>query len=101
MLTSGGVYSNFHAYVDDNGYYKDGENYWKILNRDLKGDFEVPVVHGCYVVRKHMVRCLRYSDGSCRAEYVILSAALRQALVRQYIDNTFDYGTILGYRRKS
>jgi hypothetical protein len=101
MLTSEGAYSNFHAYVDDNGYYKSGENYWKILNRDLQGVFEVPVVSGCYVVRKDKVPLLRYADGSRRAEYVILSAGLRQARVRQYIDNTFDYGTILGYGRKS
>ena len=101
MLNSGGVYSNFHAYVTDNGYYKEGENYWTILNRELRGIFQVPVVNGCYVVRKDIVPQLCYDDGSRRAEYVMLSSRLRQALIPQYIDNTFDYGIILDNSNKS
>ena len=30
MLVYDNVYSNFHAYVDDNGYFKAGANYESI-----------------------------------------------------------------------
>ncbi len=101
MLISDGSYSNFHAYVDVNGYYKGGDNYHKILTRELKGIFNVPVVNGCYLINCKYLKYVKYADGSKRAEYVIFSDCLRKNLVPQYIDNTFNYGVLVNYQGRS
>lgn len=101
MLISGGMYSNFHAYIDANGYYRGGDNYHRILTREQKGIFGVPVVNGCYLIRHRYLRSIAYNDGSGRAEYVVACDSLRKNGVPQYIDNTFNYGILVNYEGKS
>jgi hypothetical protein len=100
MLIADGVYSNFHAEVDENGYYKPSDRYFQILNRDAKGIHDVPVVNGCYLIRCDRVKYVTYDDGSGRLEYVIFSDVMRKCLVPQYIDNTFNYGLMVNYADK-
>jgi hypothetical protein len=100
MLTYDGYYSNFHAYVDDNGYYRGGDNYTKIINRELKGIHNVPVVNGCCLIQHRRLKYVTYDDGSGRQAYVIFSDALRKQLIPQYIDNTCNHGIILNYQNK-
>jgi glycosyltransferase involved in cell wall biosynthesis/SAM-dependent methyltransferase len=87
-------YSNYHAEIDANGYYKDSDQYQWILNQWLRGIHEVPVVHCTYLVRADVVRKLSYLDGSDRHEYVVFSASARKANVPQYLDNRQVYGYI-------
>ena len=101
MLTYDGIYSNFHADVDPNGYFKTTEYYWHILSRKAKGIHSVPVVNECYLVRNDCLQYIRYRDWSGRARYVIFSDHLRRNLIPQYIDNTFNYGGGVNYRNKS
>lgn len=100
MLTYDGVYSNFHAYVDVNGYYQGGEQYWRILRREVKGIHQVPVVNACYFIRHDQLKYVRYKDGTGRLEYVVFSDYLRQNLVQQYIDNRLNYGIFVNYAEK-
>ncbi len=100
MLTYDGVYSNFHAYVDVNGYYQGGEQYWRILRREVKGIHQVPVVNACYFIRHDQLKYVRYKDGTGRLEYVVFSDYLRQNLVQQYIDNRLNYGIFVNYDGK-
>jgi hypothetical protein len=100
MLLSDSFYSNFHAYVDDNGYYKDGDNYYKILSRNMKGIHDVPVVNGCYLIRHDCLSHVAYEDGSARLAYVVFSDRLRKNRIPQYIDNTRNYGIILNHLNK-
>jgi hypothetical protein len=97
MLVYDGVYSNYHAYTDQNGYYRDGDHYWKIIRREARGIHEVPVVNACYLVRNDRLEYLRYKDGSGRTDYVVFSETLRKRLIPQYIDNRYNYGVILNY----
>jgi hypothetical protein len=92
MLIYDGHYSNFHASVDDSGYFKDGELYNKILRRKLKGIHQVPVVKECYLVRHDCVKYIVYSDGSERDEYVIFSDELRKQSIPQYVDTPIIMG---------
>lgn len=101
MLISDSTYSNFHANVDANGYFRGGENYQRILAREIRGLIEVPVVNGCYLVRHEYLGQIKYNDGSQRLEYVIASDSLRKSLVPQYIDNTFNYGILVDYKNKN
>ena len=101
MLVYDGQYSNFHAYVDDRGYYRSGENYHKILSRELNGVLNVPVVNSCYLVRNEWLKYVDYDDHSGRLEYVIFSDALRKNGIPQYIDNTCNYGIMVNYKGKT
>jgi GR25 family glycosyltransferase involved in LPS biosynthesis len=87
-------YSNYHAEIDDSGYYRNSDQYMWILQQWVSGVIEVPVVHTTYLVRADVLPELSYLDGTSRYEYVIFSDSARKADVQQYIDNRQVYGYI-------
>jgi hypothetical protein len=101
MLVYDGTYSNFHADVDHNGYFRQSNYYSQIAKREIRGIFNVPVVNGCYWIDRDCLKYVAYDDGSGRHDYVIFSDILRKNLVPQYIDNTFNYGIMLSYSAKT
>lgn len=88
------LYSNYHAEIDDNGYYVDCDQYSWILNRSVRGVVEVPVVHCTYLVRADVISDLTYEDGTARHEYVVFSESARERGIVQYFDNRQIYGYI-------
>jgi len=89
-----GYYSNFFAEVDPNGFYGHCDQYHWILQRRIRGVFEVPVVHCTYLIRADVIPRLGYLDGSERYEFVVFSDSARKAGIQQYIDNRQIYGYI-------
>ena len=87
-------YSNYHAEIDSSGYFKGCDQYFWILNRHVRGIFEVPVVHCTYLVRSDVIPELTYEDESKRHEYVVFSDSARKAGIPQYFDNRQIYGYI-------
>ncbi len=87
-------YSNLHAEIDDNGYFRDCAQYELIMSRRIQGLIEVPLVHCTYAVRADVIEHLNYDDGSGRHEYVVLSDSARKASIPQYFDNRQVYGYI-------
>jgi hypothetical protein len=92
MSTS--YYSNFHADIDEFGYYKDCPLYYNIFNNEITGIFQVPVVHCTYLMQREVFDKVCYDDNSQRYEYVIFSNCLRYLKVPQYIDNRRTYGIL-------
>ena len=72
------LYSNYHAEIDENGYYKDCDQYTWIANRWIRGVLEVPVIHCTYLVRADVINDLNYEDGTTRHEYVVFYACSEQ-----------------------
>jgi len=93
-IDPGAFYSNFHAEVDDRGYYKKNDQYDWVLNRFVRGLVEVPVVHCTYLLRTDVLPELSYEDISGRHEYVVFSESARRAGIPQYLDNRQIYGYI-------
>ena len=93
-IAPGAIYSNYHAEIDPNGYYRDCDQYMWILNRWIRGVVEVPVVHTTYLVRADAIPELTYQDETSRPEYVVFSDSARRAGVPQYLDNRQIYGYI-------
>jgi hypothetical protein len=89
---AGSRYANFHAKVDENGYFLDCPEYDSIVQRRQTGVLPVDVVHCTYLVRCDAIPSLRYEDGSRRYEYVIFSDSARRAGIPQFIDNRTVYG---------
>lgn len=85
-------YSNYHADIDQNGYFKDCQQYEWILTQALTGIIELPVVHCTYLIRADVIPRLDYHDGSGRHEYVIFSDCARRQHIPQYYDNRQLYG---------
>ncbi|MGH1590380.1 glycosyl transferase [Methylobacterium phyllosphaerae] len=85
-------YSNFHAEIDAQGYYRHCDQYDWVLNRWLTGIIEMPVVHCTYLVRTDVIPFLTYQDGTDRHEYVIFSDSARRNNIVQYLDNRQIYG---------
>lgn len=88
------IYSNFHGEIDAAGYYEACDQYFWIINRWVRGIFEVPVVHCTYLVRQDIIGALSYQDETERHEYVIFSESARKASVPQYFDNRQIYGYV-------
>jgi GR25 family glycosyltransferase involved in LPS biosynthesis/SAM-dependent methyltransferase/tetratricopeptide (TPR) repeat protein len=93
-IGAGNFYSNYHAEIDANGYYKACDQYHWILNRWVRGVMEMPVVHCTYLIRADVLNDLTYEDGSNRFEYVVFSDSARKSRVPQYLDNRQVYGYI-------
>jgi GR25 family glycosyltransferase involved in LPS biosynthesis/glycosyltransferase involved in cell wall biosynthesis len=93
-IAPGGFYSNYHAEIDANGYFKGCDQYQWILNRWLRGVHEVPVVHCTYLVRADVLNELSYEDATARYEYVVFSDSARKSGVVQYLDNRQVYGYV-------
>lgn len=87
-------YANYHAAVDENGYYASSPFYHFILNHQIRGLIELPVVHCTYFIRHEVSDKMSYDDGSYRYEYVIFSDNARKQNITQYIDNRKMYGRI-------
>jgi glycosyltransferase involved in cell wall biosynthesis len=90
----GQFYSNYHAEIDANGYYKECDQYHWLLNRWVRGVLEVPVVNGTYLVRADVLPDLTYEDETARHEYVVFSHSARKAGITQYLDNRQVYGYV-------
>ena len=60
----GELYSNYHAAIDDNGYYEECDQYAWALNRWVRGVLEMPVVNGTYLIRADVLEDLAYEDGT-------------------------------------
>ncbi|MDI9847742.1 glycosyltransferase family 2 protein [Rhodoblastus sp. 17X3] len=93
-IEAGKFYSNFHAEIDADGYYRHCDQYHWMLNRWARGLLEVPVVHCTYLVRSDLLNDLTYEDATQRYEYVVFSDSARKAGIPQYLDNRQVYGYI-------
>lgn len=94
LLYSNNAYSNFHSKIDENGYHLPCPNYLPILNREIKGLIELPVVHCTYLVRYEYLSLMTYDDESYRYEYVIFSDNARKKGIPQYLDTREVYGNL-------
>lgn len=87
-------YSNFHAAIDENGYFKGDRVYYLCLEQAIRGVFLMPVVHCTYLVKCTSAQSLIYDDKSGRHEYVVFSESARVSGVDQYLDNRMVYGYV-------
>lgn len=94
LKTGHNAYSNYHAAIDVNGYLTECSLYYQLLNREIRGLIEVPVIHCTYFIRYEYLNRLTYDDESYRYEYVIFSDSARKNSIPQYIDTREDYGYI-------
>ena len=94
-ISPSAFYSNFHADIDANGYFKECSQYHWVLSRWVRGVLEMPVVHCTYLIRADVLNELTYEDGSGRHEYVVFCASARNSNVPQYLDNRQVYGYIV------
>lgn len=94
LKTGDSMYANYHAAIDQNGYYEGCPLYDMLWHGQVKGLVEVPVVHCTYLVRHEALDKITYDDASWRYEYVIFSDSARKAGIPQYIDTRRVYGRI-------
>lgn len=94
LLYSNNAYSNFHSAIDSNGYHIPCPHYLTILNRNIKGLIELPVVHCTYLIRYEYLSQMCYDDESYRYEYVIFSDNARKKQIPQYLDTREVYGNL-------
>lgn len=94
LLHTSYAYSNFHYNVDANGYYADSQFYIPLVNQEIKGLIQVPVVHCTYFIKHEVLDKMSYDDESYRYEYVVFSDNARKKNIPQYLDTRESYGKI-------
>jgi len=94
-------YANLHYACDHNGFYRNHPMYNNVIDRIVKGIFEVSVVHCTYLVKRDCIDKLTYCDGSTTYEYVIFAKSARENGIKQYIDNRTPYGGLIFDSRSS
>ncbi len=94
-IEAGSYYSNYHAEIDDRGYYRECDQYHWLLNGYVRGIVEVPVVHCTYLIRADVLTQLTYEDETDRHEYVVFSDSARKAGIPQYLDTRVTYGYLV------
>ncbi len=94
LLHSSFAYSNFHADIDEHGYYKESSFYLPLVNQEIKGLIQVPVIHCTYFIRHEVLNEMSYDDESYRYEYVIFSDNARKRGIPQYLDTREGYGYV-------
>lgn len=92
LRTGNNLYSNYHAAIDADGYYAHSPFYIPLLNREIKGLVELPVVHCTYFVRSSVLARMSYHDHTERYDYVIFSDTARKKGIPQYLDTRELYG---------
>lgn len=85
-------YANYHHPVTANGYYQDSEEYFALLNGQVRGVYAVDLVHCTYLIHPDTLPYVSYHDDTQDYEYVIFSRNLRNAGIEQYLDNRKIYG---------
>jgi hypothetical protein len=53
-------YSNYHYSVDNNGYYSSNPFYFNIIKHEIRGIFEVKVVHCTYFIHNRLQYLLKF-----------------------------------------
>lgn len=92
LRQTGKLYSNYHYFVDSNGYYLESPEYYWIFDQKVKGLIEVQAINHVVLYRTSAVSLLSFSDKSGRPEYIAASACMRKFKIPQYIDNRHVYG---------
>jgi hypothetical protein len=73
----GAYYSNHDSEVDQDGHFVTIDQYFWIIERRVRGVFEVPLVHCAYLIRSDVIPELNYLDGTDRYEYRVFAASAR------------------------
>jgi hypothetical protein len=87
-------YSNYHDKVDSFGSIIAEENYYKILNQEIKGIIDCMCVHCTYLIKREYLSELTYLEDSDRWEYMVFSNSARDKEIPQYLDNRTIYGVL-------
>jgi hypothetical protein len=93
----GSGYSNFFTKTDANGYFAADPLYNQIRYREIRGAFEVPVVHCTYLVERSVIvdKKVTYLDGSNRYDFVVFADSARKSGVKMVICNEQHFGYLL------
>ena len=88
VQNNGDAPRGFYLQCAENGYWKDTPLSRPIWNKDIRGIFEVDLVHMCYMMRTdNLMRGISYHTDGVKMEYVTFSESARQNGIRQYVSN--------------
>ncbi|XP_033127179.1 procollagen galactosyltransferase 2-like isoform X2 [Anneissia japonica] len=100
MLESTTMYSNFWAGTNEYGYYRRTPEYSEILERNISGIFQVPMIHSTYMVdlQRQVSLDLQYTpspeyDGDLD-DMLIFAYSARKAFIPMYVINAVFFGSL-------
>lgn len=88
------LYSNFHLKVTNEMFYDHDPNSTTILERSVRGLFQVPLVHCTYLVQRTAMTKLSYLDSTIDWEYKTFAKSAAKSGIPMYLDNRKVYGVI-------
>ncbi|XP_060602538.1 procollagen galactosyltransferase 1-like isoform X2 [Ruditapes philippinarum] len=97
----GDTYSNFWGGMDEQGYYKRVPEYFKMLEREIQGVFQVPMIHTVFLMdlRHTISEKLSYiappGYNMPEDDIIIFALSAQDAGVPMYILNTEYFGHVM------
>ena len=92
------LWSNFWGAVDENGWYKNSEDYNNIVNRERRGCWNIPYLAGNYLINKETIQKIQnfYTNdyNSNFNVYMKFSKNCRDNNIFLYVENLDKYGYI-------
>lgn len=88
------LYSNFHLKVTNEMFYESDPHTLAIMERRIRGVFQVPLVHCTYLVQKSVIAKLCYKDSVIDWEYKTFAKSAMKNGIPMYLDNREVYGVI-------
>jgi hypothetical protein len=96
MGTEKEVFSNYWGLTDENGFYKQSEDYLQIVTRERTGIWDGPYVFACYILDRHSIKnlsgcySLNYEEDR-GSDMSFMSNAMDKGII-SCVDNRFLYG---------
>lgn len=95
-LGTSGVFSNYWGMVNDEGWYKESDDYNLIVRRDLVGAWAGPYVFACYMLNKRGIDelqgCYSLNYEESRGSDMSFSSNAIDKGVIPHVDNRYFYG---------
>jgi collagen beta-1,O-galactosyltransferase len=110
MLISDGLYSNFWCGMSEHFYYQRTENYTKIRNFEILGEYKVPMIHSAVLIdlNHESSELLTFDKDNLNKlhngvkhyngpidDIIIFAISANYSGTEMYISNTKNYGYIL------
>lgn len=88
------LYSNYHLKISNEMFYEHHPHSNIILERSVRGLFQVPLVHCTYLVQRSAMTKLSYLDSTTDWEYKTFAKSAMKSEIPMYLDNRKVYGVI-------
>ena len=90
----GGVWSNFWGAISEKGFYARSSDYMSIVEKEVRGTWNVPFISSCYLIKSKILNKLSYTKADVDPD-MAFAEHLRNHGIFMFVTNVHDYGHLI------